>query len=428
MKETDNFPLIIDYIEEHLAAPLNVDELAHISYRSTMQLYRDFYSQTGFSIKEYIRRRRLSKALHLVKYSNHSLSSIAYELGYSSQQAFCKSVKSTTGLTPLEYKASGFEYYFPKFYRSSTGLQVSVSTLTIPEFFCVSYLSKQDDTLEQDAVEKLICILPKYRGRLFGRNAPSEVNVPCYELLLETTQLTKEQLLLLSEQFSAAKIEPSFNHLFALTTVENHAPKICSTWNYLYSDWMQNSMFQPSPLPYYEEYLLQHGKRSKLQLYLPVEKDSNNKKLGIRELPETYYLVVSSVVKDEEETTAEKLTSFLTKYYPYLLQRNSNLYIKESANQYTCGIQLDYAIPIDASSDISLFKQSAGSYAYIHSVQMTDGRILKKQLSSWLSDNGFHIDHSSCFTIYYRKNDTSESALQTAVYYPLESSVSDKML
>lgn len=163
----ENFSTILDYIEENLCKPLNTSELARVSYRSIMQLYRDFYSITGFSIKEYIRRRRISKALSIVKYSELTLSEIAYELGYSSQQAFCKSVKSATNLSPLEYKFADTYYYFPKF-QCNSYLQITVSTQTIPETICLPFYSSQVEQIETNALEALTTLLPDFHGRILG--------------------------------------------------------------------------------------------------------------------------------------------------------------------------------------------------------------------------------------------------------------------
>jgi hypothetical protein len=127
------------------------------------------YNLTGHPVKEYIRKRRLSNALALVKYSDLSFPVIANSCGYLTQQAFCRSVKTAVGQTPLEYKKSGEFYYFPKFGRES-GQQITVSKKTIPMTLNIKYYSDKPENIENSAVSRLFSLLPGFNGRIFGRN------------------------------------------------------------------------------------------------------------------------------------------------------------------------------------------------------------------------------------------------------------------
>ncbi|MFD2875102.1 helix-turn-helix domain-containing protein [Paenibacillus rhizoplanae] len=104
MPGSARFRQSIAFIEEHLHEEIPLEQAAQAGYTSLMQLYRDFYSYTGHSVKEYIRKRRLSVALGMIRSTQRPLTEIAYACGYSSQQALCKYVKSATRLTPLAYQ------------------------------------------------------------------------------------------------------------------------------------------------------------------------------------------------------------------------------------------------------------------------------------------------------------------------------------
>jgi len=94
---------VLRYIEKHLPDELNPENIAERHYISLSQLYRDFYACTGHSIKEYVRKRRISNACEKIKCSNMPLAVIANGSGYETQQAFHKQFKSTVGMTPFEY-------------------------------------------------------------------------------------------------------------------------------------------------------------------------------------------------------------------------------------------------------------------------------------------------------------------------------------
>ena len=98
------FPAVIADIEAHLFERLHIEDFARRYYISPMQLNRHFYSITGYSVNEYIRKRRLSDALAQIKASAFPLADIAQNCGYSSQQALCREIKDTLRITATAYK------------------------------------------------------------------------------------------------------------------------------------------------------------------------------------------------------------------------------------------------------------------------------------------------------------------------------------
>lgn len=99
MQKTSYIHNVLPYIEEHLTAEVNPDSIAERHFISLSQLYRDFYTYTGHSIKEYIRKRRISNACEKIKCSDIPLAIIAAESGYQTQQAFHKQFKNIVGMT-----------------------------------------------------------------------------------------------------------------------------------------------------------------------------------------------------------------------------------------------------------------------------------------------------------------------------------------
>ena len=72
---------VLPYIERHLTEDLNPENIADRHFISRSQLYRGFYACTGHSVKEYIRKRRISNACEKIKCSDMPLSIIADESG-----------------------------------------------------------------------------------------------------------------------------------------------------------------------------------------------------------------------------------------------------------------------------------------------------------------------------------------------------------
>lgn len=153
--KNDYMNSLFGYIENNLPSYLDAELLSKVGHVSYAQLYRDFYNLTGHSVKEYVRKRRLSNALALIKASEYGLSDIAYQFGYSSHQALCRAVRQTLGLTPSEYKNGDTYYFFPPY--SGEPLQsVLVSTETIPRTLSIMFYHSSLINIENKAVQTLL--------------------------------------------------------------------------------------------------------------------------------------------------------------------------------------------------------------------------------------------------------------------------------
>lgn len=251
---------LLKFIEDNISSELDTIHLSNIGYVSPPKLYRLFYNLTGHSVKEYIRKRRLSNALALIKLSDIDFTDIALQCGYSSHQALCRAVKQTLNLTPSEYKSNDTYYYFPP-YDSKSLQSVMVSKDNILYKLCVLYYSPKLINIENTAVNTFLHVIPNYNGRIFGRNGKQRDNKFCYELYLTDSdgnydiltshgfEITNEYTCLTTKDYT------NLNSTYAITTVPNNEQKINAAWNYLYTEWLQNSMFEYTNEPYYEEYI-----------------------------------------------------------------------------------------------------------------------------------------------------------------------------
>jgi AraC family transcriptional regulator len=115
MQKKDYIGAVLQYIEKNIMTEIDPGSIAKKHFISLSHLYRDFYVYTGHSVKEYIRKRRISNACEKIKCSDISLAAIADESGCQTQQAFHKQFKSIVGMTPLEYKQSDTYFYFYPF-------------------------------------------------------------------------------------------------------------------------------------------------------------------------------------------------------------------------------------------------------------------------------------------------------------------------
>ncbi|MDP4089188.1 MAG: AraC family transcriptional regulator [Bacillota bacterium] len=95
---------IIDYIEDNLHENIQLEVIAKRTNFSLMQVYRIFSIIMGMTLKEYIRRRRMSKALFDIKFSCEPIINVALKSGYSTHEAFSRAFKELFGVLPIEYR------------------------------------------------------------------------------------------------------------------------------------------------------------------------------------------------------------------------------------------------------------------------------------------------------------------------------------
>lgn len=88
------------HIDQHAAYPLQVADLARVAGLSSARLHARFVAERGQTPMEYIRSRRLHKAVGLLRDSNLPIGEIAHQVGYSSQSAFAAAVLREFGVSP----------------------------------------------------------------------------------------------------------------------------------------------------------------------------------------------------------------------------------------------------------------------------------------------------------------------------------------
>jgi AraC family transcriptional regulator len=89
--------------DSYLLAP-SLAELAGIAGVHPVHLSREFRKHYQSTIGEYIRKRRIEHASHLLANTSTPLSDIALQCGFSDQSHFCAMFKSHTGITPAKFR------------------------------------------------------------------------------------------------------------------------------------------------------------------------------------------------------------------------------------------------------------------------------------------------------------------------------------
>ena len=93
-----------EYVAAHLSERITLEDLAKALHYSRSHLTAQFRASTGMSIAQYISELRMEQAKQMILNKTLSMSQISSQLGFSSQQYFCKWFKDATGYSPSSYK------------------------------------------------------------------------------------------------------------------------------------------------------------------------------------------------------------------------------------------------------------------------------------------------------------------------------------
>lgn len=101
----------LQYIKEHITEDLALETVAKAMSMSPIHFHNTFKTAVGKTLREYIEEQRIKKATNLLLTTNHTLTQIAFECGFSSQSYFSYVFKRKMKVTPREYVREVYNKY-----------------------------------------------------------------------------------------------------------------------------------------------------------------------------------------------------------------------------------------------------------------------------------------------------------------------------
>ncbi len=97
----------LQYIEEHITEELSIEEIAKQAYISPFYFQKGFAMLCGFTVGEYIRKRKIALAGAELISSDEKIIDIALKYGYESPDSFTKAFTRFHGITPAAARKEG---------------------------------------------------------------------------------------------------------------------------------------------------------------------------------------------------------------------------------------------------------------------------------------------------------------------------------
>jgi AraC family transcriptional regulator len=94
----------LDYIEDHIGEDISIEELAKLAALSQFYYQRLFSRLVNEPVREYIKLRRLARAVEVLQNKQKRIIDIALDYGFGSHETFTRAFKETYGITPDQYR------------------------------------------------------------------------------------------------------------------------------------------------------------------------------------------------------------------------------------------------------------------------------------------------------------------------------------
>jgi AraC-like DNA-binding protein len=93
-----------DAMDRDYRAPLDIPALARLVHVSEAHFIRTFRATFGETPHRYLQRRRVERAMFLLRESDASVTDVCFEVGFSSLGTFSRTFRDIVGESPSQYR------------------------------------------------------------------------------------------------------------------------------------------------------------------------------------------------------------------------------------------------------------------------------------------------------------------------------------
>ena len=104
--DTEIFNRVVYYLENHISAPVTIEQICKDNLIGRSQLQKIFKERCNLGIIEYFSLMKVNAAKEMIRTNRMNFTQISEQLGYSSIHYFSRQFKKATGMTPSEYASS----------------------------------------------------------------------------------------------------------------------------------------------------------------------------------------------------------------------------------------------------------------------------------------------------------------------------------
>ncbi len=290
----------IDFIENNVTKEFALTDVASKANCSLYHFHRLFQAIVGNSVKEYVRKRRLSFAARDLVNSKKSIIDIAFDYQYTAPEAFSRAFKKMYGLSPWQYRKWGA--YSPlhkkanlleiNFEKIKGELKVKPRIIEKDQFLVVGIeLSTHHKSCQQDVPG----FWQEFSQKNSFNNIPNAIDGKeifgicygkcdgkCGDTSMAKISLEAEDTfgyLICSEVSDHSDVPDGFipktlpKGKYAVFTVKGGFAEIKKAINSIYKSWLPNTSYELAHSPDLERYdeRWTGGEDSEMEIWIPIK-------------------------------------------------------------------------------------------------------------------------------------------------------------
>lgn len=286
---------VIDYIEDHIKEEMSAESLAGMVGYSPYHFSRIFYKQTGYTLMDYVVKRKLQFALYELV-NGKKIIEIALDYGFETHAGFTKAFKKCFGSPPslykehcptslpqkldlmsLHQKKTGGIVLQPQIVRRSAFL-VAGKVFSIENFPANRNVPAfwEQEGLTDGSIERYLyeVLAPKKHGEYCINLSRSLEEDRCqYLFAVDYDGETG-----LPDDLTSAEIPDANYAIFRtpLVEVDHFASAIKGTWRYILEDWFPHSSYEVDEDSFDFEFYDEHChywdfKKIYMEIHIPIK-------------------------------------------------------------------------------------------------------------------------------------------------------------
>lgn len=139
----DKFDEVLKHIHFNLDEKLDLKKLSNIAFISKFHFHRLIKAYLGEALGTYVSRVKIETSAKLLKYSDHSITEIAYKIGYETPTSFNKSFKKTFGISPSQFRENpSFSFKNLKQLKNKSKFKLKITNEYIADILILTNQSK----------------------------------------------------------------------------------------------------------------------------------------------------------------------------------------------------------------------------------------------------------------------------------------------
>jgi AraC family transcriptional regulator len=288
---------VIDYVEEHIKDEIDPEYVAKMAGYSPYHFYRVFQKHIGYTLMDYVVKRRLQYALHELVHGKKVIQ-IAMDYGFETHAGFTKAFKKCFGIPPSLYKIHCPKSLPQKLdlisihQKNTGGIVMQPMIVKRPPFTVagktfeikmgnVSYTRDAPAIWDQEgladgSIERMLykTLAPNKHGEYCINLSPSAAEDKFTYLF--AVELDEDNLL--PDGLTPLQLPKATYAVFRtpLVEVEKFASAIKGTWNYIVEDWFPQSSYEMDETAYDFEYYDEHChhwdyEKVYMEIHIPIK-------------------------------------------------------------------------------------------------------------------------------------------------------------